>query len=71
MKKTVELIQEWEWVCDECGRNNYASSMKAELSEEDADKAREEFGYDGEWVTKPDSVKCSHCGAEFDVEDDE
>lgn len=73
--KEVELFHAWEWICDECGKNNFASSVT--LSVEEAEdmgievimpeipegKTKE----DGNFIvfSEPEEVKCENCGAEF------
>ena len=67
---TTELHAAWRFDCNRCGLENFVRavipcSLEGQLPE------GFEFGdfEGGEWITKPGSVTCSHCGAEFGVED--
>jgi hypothetical protein len=73
---TVELHHAFFWICDACGRDNFARAVTvAPESLGPDDRAEfEAAGFDlgrGEFTTRPDAVACGHCGAEFDVADPE
>lgn len=70
--KEVELFHAWEWICDECGKNNFASSVTLSVKEAEdmgievivpENQSTEE----GRFVvySEPEEVKCDNCGAEF------
>lgn len=71
--KEVELFHAWEWICDECGKNNFASSVT--LSVEEAEEIgievivpeNQSTEEDGHFMvfSEPEEVKCDNCGAEF------
>lgn len=69
---TVELRQAWEWTCDECGRDNFARAITAELSKEELEEVKVKMGiFDmnpGDLVTQPTEVICRFCGTIFTVE---
>ena len=78
----VELFTAYGWVCDECGKNSFCSSAHLNMDDKNNEAAlREAFGLDeweeipedlgGEWCTRPERVKCQHCGAQFDVQEPE
>lgn len=68
----VELRPAYEWTCEDCGRDNFVRAVVPSLSPEEIEEIREDHGIDdwqpGDWYTRPDSVTCEHCGAEFGVE---
>lgn len=76
--KKVELFQAFEWICEECGKNNYASAVTAELTDEEKLQYAKEYGHvdmfcqklpEGmniDLVTYPTQVKCLHCGEEYE-----
>lgn len=76
--RTVEMLQAFLWICEDCGRDNFERAIVLEpesidpenipeLAGEDADAIREWIaaGIEGAWVKAPDQVRCRHCGAEF------
>jgi DNA-directed RNA polymerase subunit RPC12/RpoP len=83
-KPKVEMQHAWEWICDECGRNNFVSSVVAEMPPEERLQFAKDQGMiemwatelpeelkSGDFMTFPTEVKCSHCGSEFETEHDE
>lgn len=78
----ARLTQAFAWVCDSCGRNNFAGAVAVEgAAREDLDAAlREQLGladfepipdgHSGEFVIAPTTVRCAHCGEQFETEDD-
>jgi hypothetical protein len=68
--RVVELRMAFAFTCEECGRDSFARAIVPESLEgilpEGLDP--EEFE-SGEWVMKPDSVTCSHCGLMFETEE--
>lgn len=67
--RTVELRPAFAWTCEECGRDQFASTIVAELSDEDKAALKAQFGADpfedGYFLTNPDEVTCPDCGATF------
>jgi hypothetical protein len=64
--------------CEECGREFFVRAILPEMSEEDEQHLREEYGVEtyeeGEFITYPSEVECPHCGAKYEtkhVYDDE
>jgi len=81
-KQKIELQCAWEWICEDCGRNNFASAVVAEMPPDERLQFAKDQGLvedfvsdlpdefkDGEFMTHPTEVTCSHCGTEFDVMD--
>lgn len=74
MKTKVEMRPAHTWTCDECCRDNFERGVVAELSPEGSREMRD-AGCEGNelktgfWMTIPESVKCGHCGAEFETEE--
>ena len=69
--ETIELLPAFEWICEECGKNNYVSAIKSE----DPDlikRFREHFDIsedkEAELLMQPTKVTCEHCSVSFDVE---
>jgi hypothetical protein len=70
MKERVEMRPAYEWTCDHCGQNNFASCIVAEMSEDDRVAMNVvSDSYDVELVTYPDSVMCPHCRELYDTVD--
>ncbi len=74
--KTVELNVAYEWICDECGRNNFCSAIVADIPQEEAFEIAKKMGevepYEEldpdimhQFQTCPETVTCSHCGEQF------
>jgi hypothetical protein len=66
----IELRTAYEWTCDKCGRDNFARAVVPESLEgllpDDLDP--EDFE-GGEWVMKPGTVTCRHCGTTYETEE--
>lgn len=78
----AEMLAAYEWICDDCGRNQYVSAVTVEFgSEEEQLQFAKENGLveqfaeslpadmNGDFVTYPDAVVCEHCGSEFETVD--
>lgn len=80
---TVELHTAFFWVCDECGVDNFERGIAVapeELTAEDLeafDEETRELALElekahatirGDWIRKPDQVRCRSCGEAFEVE---
>lgn len=83
-KTKVELQHAWEWICEDCGRNNFSSAVVAEMPPEERLQFAKDQGMvdefatevpeelrDGDFMTMPTEVTCSHCGSEFETLHDE
>lgn len=76
MIERAELFAAYEWICPNCGKNQFESAITAEFDEETTREMIEQHGGDpddwktGKWVTRPDSVTCRNCNAEFETTDD-
>lgn len=76
MSERAELFSAYEWICPSCGKNQFESAITVEFDEETSKSMIEQHGGDpdewqtGKWVTRPDSVTCKSCNAEFDTTDD-
>ena len=71
MSERVELRPAWAWTCHECGKDNFCRAIvPCSLEGLLPDGLDVEEFEGGEWVTKPNSVECEHCGVEFGVEDE-
>jgi hypothetical protein len=82
---TIELHQAFVFTCEDCGRDTFVRAVEispeamegTEMDDEtresltDANEAAEACGINvgGTWLMAPDTVTCSHCGAEFATED--
>lgn len=68
----VELHLAYMWDCNSCGCENFVRAMVPSLSDEEIEELRDEHGVQpwetGKFTTAPSSVKCSHCGAEFETD---
>lgn len=62
----------YAWDCDDCGRENFLNGVVPEFSEDELKYLRNEQGvsaYDaGYFVQMPDTVRCKHCGSQFETE---
>ncbi len=73
--RKAELHCAYEWTCDECGRNNFASAITVEMTPGVIAGMIGEHGgeegnwHTGHWMTHPEEVTCQHCGATFETED--
>jgi hypothetical protein len=76
--QTIELHQAFFFICDDCGRDNFArgdivSPEKINPSEIDTgyeeltENLREYLANGGTLTKAPDRVTCGHCGAQFQV----
>ena len=67
--KTIDFWTAIEWICEECGTNNYSSMMAPELSKEDQQEIREgldiEAGEKGELLWAPETVTYYSCKEQF------
>lgn len=68
MVATIELRPAFEWTCEECGRNTYASMIRVEDPRVIAD-IEEEFGTCGALGMAPKNVTCPHCGTQYKTGD--
>ena len=69
MHEPVELRPAFAWDCPECGREQFARTIVAELSSEEIVQLKEQFGADpwesGYFLTRPNTVTCADCGHVF------
>lgn len=67
--KIVEFWTAVEWICDECGRNNYSSMITPELTEEDEKELKDKFSVEsweeGNFLIAPEHVTCKFCNEKF------
>lgn len=71
----VELFHAWEWICDECGTSNFASSVTLSLEEAERigldiimppdDDGEEREGQELVVYSEPEYVVCADCGTEY------
>lgn len=77
MTTKVELHNAYVWDCDACGAENFVRAVTVEMTPEDVEAMKERYGGDdeewqtGNWMSRPDDVTCSKCGAKFEVEEPE
>lgn len=73
--KKVELFHAWEWICDECGVSNFASSVTLtpdEAFERGIIDASDGPIEDGMMVfSEPEAVICVSCGTHYETMVDE
>ena len=71
MAEKVELHFAYVWDCAECGRENFTRGVTLEMSGDDEQELREDYGIEpheqGDWMLAPDNVTCVHCNAEFET----
>lgn len=76
-RPAVELHEAFFWACDDCGRDNFARAVEIEpesdlIADEDRVEAAVAMATaganGGAFLMRPGEVKCSWCGAEFNVE---
>ena len=70
--RTTELRPAFVWTCEACGTDHFEYCIVAELSEEEKEGLLRdsEWTYreiENEWGLKPDTVKCPHCGREYET----
>jgi hypothetical protein len=67
----VELQPAYRWTCPHCHAQHFESSCRVEFTPDEALEMRLQHGVDpleeGEFLTSPPSVTCSHCEREFDT----
>jgi protein-arginine kinase activator protein McsA len=75
-RKIIETYPAGEFVCDNCGRNSYFSlvSVKSQLSPEEMKEFYQKLHgtkppdeTEAAWLVHPSTVKCQHCGTEYDT----
>jgi len=70
--EVVELRPAYAWDCPECGRGHFFSALVPEYSADEAEDLLDEYdiepGDGGYFVSVPDEVECSDCGAKFPTE---
>lgn len=70
----VELRPAFEWICEECGRSQFASAVRPSLTGKEIAELKEEQGITpwdiGEFLAAPSEVTCEHCGTFFNTRDD-
>lgn len=63
--ETVELLPAYRWCCPECGTENFEVAYIKEMSDEEVQQLREEYGMDDSQrpalVQRADEVKCKEC----------
>lgn len=69
----VELIPAFSWTCDSCGAENFTRSVVAQFSPEEMEELRRDHNVQpwesGEFLQKPNIVKCSSCQTQFATTD--
>ena len=80
--RRVELKTAYHWNCDECGADNFALPVKAELTDEKREEVFREIHQLQEWDTLPPDwqyfelvqipnvVACSSCRTQFSTIDE-
>lgn len=70
-QQTAELFPAFEWICDNCGVNNFDSAVVLEMDGETAANLKEEAGVSDDcfFMKMPDTVWCQHCDAEYETLD--
>ena len=66
--KTVEVRLAFAFDCAQCGRENFVKSVLHEFSPAEQAEMAEDLGekpQTGKWITHPEHVVCSNCGAGF------
>lgn len=81
MPEKIELRPAFEWTCEECGRDQYESAVRPEMSDDDRAEVLREMGADewlaesenhaGELLAAPERVTCKHCQTTFETQDGE
>ena len=71
----VELFHAWEWICDECGTSNFASSVTLPIEEAQEigldvimppdDDGEKREGQELVVYSEPEYVVCADCGTEY------
>ena len=75
--KAASLFHAYEWICDDCGVNNFCSSVSHTPSESERETIKEQLDIDDEGFDNlrmfmvPSKVTCESCGAEFSTKDDD
>jgi hypothetical protein len=67
-QSTVDVRLAFAFDCAACGQENFVASVMHEFSPEEQIEMAEELGerpQTGGWITHPEHVRCSKCGAEF------
>lgn len=70
MTKKVVLRPAFEWTCPECGRDKFERGIVAEMSQEELQEMREDFGVEtvpGDFMAMPEWVSCEYCQMNFDT----
>jgi len=79
MSKRARLFGAYEWICDECGAQNFASCPRSDYSEEEHKRRfMEAHGIENEWdlpedymdyeeIAVPKQVRCEDCHTIYDA----
>lgn len=71
----IQAFPAGEFVCENCGRNNYFSLIAADLPQDVMETAKKEIKDElginqvsGHFLLQPKAVKCRYCGGEYEVD---
>lgn len=64
-----------EWICENCGENNFSSMVTPEMSPEEEQESKKALGIEawenGDLLWAPESVICKFCEEEFKLNKEE
>lgn len=73
--KKIRVFPAGEFICDNCGLNNYFSLVGAEVPDDVLESTKQELAKEigvehvhGCFLLQPKTVQCKHCESKFEIE---
>jgi predicted RNA-binding Zn-ribbon protein involved in translation (DUF1610 family) len=67
-RKPVEVRLAFAFTCPDCGAENFVKSVLHEFTAQEQEELADDLGekpQTGSWITHPEEVACSSCGAKL------
>lgn len=73
--KKIRVFPAGEFICDNCGLNNFFSLVGSDVPDEVLESTKQELAKEigvehvsGCFLIQPKAVKCKHCESQFEIE---
>lgn len=67
--ESIELRPAFAYDCEYCGKENFVNGIVLDLSKEESEELKEEYGIEeyeqGNWMSMPKNVICKYCKTNF------